>query len=158
MTSPRRFLAWWNKVEPPPEPPPHLESFDAIISVGPYNLPRGILPDQAVATVKQAVEALPGAVWIAVAHHPAGSGEGAVQVFPTGSSARASGDLHSRVEQAMAGAIKGFPIQSAAPPPRCEPEVPPVEEFMFSEPESGTRSGLSDSQAFTPGSYWVSGW
>ncbi len=151
MTGPRRFRLWRSKGHSTHEVAPQPASFDAIISVGPYNLPQGIPPTQAVAAIEQAVQALPGAAWIVVAHHPIGSGAGAVQVFPTGCGELAGAGLHSLVEQAVADAVRRLPLQPPPAPPRCDDTALAAHgEFVFPEPAAGVRQGLSDSQAFTP--------
>ncbi len=129
------------------------EKFDVVISVGRYNLPPGVLPDQAVSAIRRSVEALPGAFWIVVEHHQFGSGEGAVAVFPASGRESKRVQLQSLVEQAMAGAIGGLPGQPS--PLRSEPSNPAPEEFEFPGIVTGSgltgwSAGWSDSQAFTP--------
>ena len=151
MTGLGRFLAWLNKVEPVRDAPPPSARFDAIISVGPYNLPRGVAPDLAVAAIKRAVKALPGAAWVAVGHHPIGSAEGAIQVLLVDSRASAPADLQGQVERATAAAIRDLPCPPPAPPSLCKPSSPTYDEAMFPEIESGMEpAGWSDSQTFTP--------
>lgn len=94
---------------PQPDPP---ASFDALVAVGPYNLREGVAPGRAIIAIRQALLALPGAGWINVEHHPAGNGDRAVEVFPTG---HPDPGLLRRVEAAVATAIDG--LVPAAPPP-----------------------------------------
>jgi len=92
--------------EPCPVQPP---SFDAVITLGPQHLPPGISPARAVAAVRQAVQAMPGAGWISVEHHAVGFADGAVEVFPAGSSRPGDEAIRRNVEQTITTAVGGLP-------------------------------------------------
>ena len=111
-------LRWFGRAPPPeaaPAPPP---GFDAVISVGPYNLPDGVAPGPAIVAIRQAVNALPGAAWISIEHHPEGSGTGAVQVTPTNHGPM-DAEITARVEAAVARslAVLALAIPRTAPLP-----------------------------------------
>ena len=94
--------------------------FDAVISVGPYNLPPGISPARAIAATRQAVQALPGAGWISVEHHPHGTLQDAIEIFPVDPNGPGAADIHDRVARATAQALNAL-----APRPEA-PEADPV--------------------------------
>ena len=114
-----RLRRWFSGAPPAaPASPSVATAFDAVISVGPYNLPPGIAPSRAVAAIRQAVQAMPGACWISVEHHGAGSGDGAVEVFPAGTSRPSDDTLRRRVEAAVLAAVDALAPQPATPMPR----------------------------------------
>ena len=109
---------WWRGRQPPPAPPAPLPiGFDALVSVGPYNLPAGVAPAQGIVALREALNALPGAGWISVEHHPGGSGADAVAVTPAdgGDGAEAT----ARVSAAVARVLAGL-----APRPQAAPALP----------------------------------
>ncbi len=111
---------WLTSRATPPAPAGSVVGFDAVISVGPYNLPPGIAPGRAVAAIKQAVQAMPGACWIDVEHYAVGSGDGAVEVFPSGTSRPADEALRLQVEAVALAAVEALSSQPAAAMPRIE--------------------------------------
>ena len=119
-------LRWFARPPPatPALPPP---GFDAVISVGPYNLPGGVAPGPAIVAIRRAVNALPGAGWVSVEHHPAGSGADAVQVTPT-TSDTLDAEVTARVEAAVARALAVLSLarpQALAAPIHAAPQTLP---------------------------------
>ena len=116
-------LRWFTRAPPAAPAPPLPPGFDAVISVGPYNLPEGVAPGPAIVAIRRAVNALPGAGWVSVEHHPAGSGAGAIQVTSAGPGPT-DAETAARVEAAVARAMAVLalarppapPVVHAAPP------------------------------------------
>jgi DNA repair protein RadC len=140
---------WLKRRQPDPpaaSPPAPPLTFDAVISVGPYNLPQGLSPNRAIAVIRQAVQAMPGAGWISVEHHPVGTADGSTEVFPAGSCANGSEDLRLQVEAVVSAAIASIaPVPDVSLPrvPAAAPDNP------FSEPAAAVRQfGFSDGQNF----------
>ena len=105
-------MAWWRRRRAPVAAAVAAsgETFDAVIRVGSYNLPPGVLVRVAIAAVRQAVQALPGAESVCVEHHPIEDRGGAVSVFPANHSVRAREMLRAQVAQAMTAAIKAISV------------------------------------------------
>ena len=160
-----RWMGWRARprLRPVAAPPP--TPFDAVISLGSYNLPDGVAPARAVVAVRQAVNALPGAGWISVEHHAVGGGANAVAVTPAAAGAEGAA-VAARVEAAVARALAGLvpahapvlpvlpgPVRlvvpmagSAAPAPG--PAVRPVPmESPFPLPPAVTFGGLAEPPA-----------
>ena len=100
---------------PPQASPPH-PAFDAVVTIGPHNLPFGVPPGQGIAAVKQAVEAVDGAAWVSVEHHPLGAAASAVKVFAAGSHNPGSTAARLLVEAAVAAAMRALAAVGAAVP------------------------------------------
>ncbi len=131
-------MAWWRRRHAPNAATNAAtrETFDAVIRVGSYNLPPGVLVRVAIAAVRQAVQALPGAESVCVEHHPIEDRGGAVSVFPASHSVRARELLRAHVAQVMAAAIKAISVTLDA------------ESFPLAA--AGLPSGFSDGQNFQP--------
>ncbi len=97
------------------EPP----GFDAIITVGSYNLPGGVAPARAILAIREAVSAIPGAAAISVEHHPAGSAATAVTVSPGRPGGPPLGAVRERVQAAVSLALAG--LRPPLPPPPNPP-------------------------------------
>lgn len=130
MTRLRRWLS--GRTAPAPAAAA-VVGFDAVISVGPYNLPPGLAPGRAVAAIRQAVQAMPGAGWVSVEHHPVGGGDGAVEVFPSGTSRPSDEALRLQVEAVVLAAVNALPPHPAATMPRVEGAARGVQAPGFSE-------------------------
>jgi DNA repair protein RadC len=144
---------WLKRRQPDPlaasPPAPKLLTFDAVISVGPYNLPPGLSPNRAIAAIRQAVQAMPGAGWISVEHHPVGTADGSIEVFPADSCANRSEALRLQVEAVVSAAIASIAPVPAVPLPRLRAATPISPDSSFPEPADGVRQlGFSDGQNF----------
>ncbi len=92
----------------PAEPP----VFDAVVALGPYNLPDGITAANAIPAVRQAVSAIPGARWVTIEHQPYGSTERAVAVAVI----RPGGSKLHRLRQDVLAAVMAALDRLQAPP------------------------------------------
>ncbi len=128
--------------EPYPVQPP---SFDAVITLGPQHLPPGMSPARAVAAVRQAVQAMPGAGWISVEHHAVGFADGAVEVFPAGSSRPGDEAVRRGVEQVMTAAIGALPARPLPTTP--DESLAASESYPIVDARSET-AGFADLQQF----------
>ena len=122
-------LAAWLSSAPPSEDVPEVASapspalaFDALISLGPYNLSAGKVPDAVVLAVRTAVSALPGAGWVDVRHIdvPLGPDCRWLEMFPRGTSEPMVGadwgrahDTVRRLVLEIAGVARTVPAASA---------------------------------------------
>ncbi len=151
-----KALGRWLAGRPPPqEPAGFAVAFDAVISVGPNTRPPGIAPGFAVAAIRQAVQAMPGACWISVEHASVGSGDGAVEVFPTGTSRPSDDALRQSVEATVLEAVGSLASQPAVPLPRHQPvpraeAIPETAGFSFPIPASSAQAGLPPGVAEAP--------
>ena len=121
------LLRWFGRHQPAtPASAAAQPAFDAIITVGPYNLPEGVTPARAIHAIREAVGTIPGAGCISVEHHPAGSAERAVQVLPGRPGSLVARQLRQQVEAAVATALvalRPFAVATpfaAAPPGLAE--------------------------------------
>ena len=82
--------------------------FDAVIDLGPRDMPAGADPAAAVRAVRAAVSAMPGAKWINVGRHDGSIPAGLpwMRVFPTGSSVVPDGPGWDQVRADVAEAVR----------------------------------------------------
>ena len=110
--------AFWKRAAtaavPAPTVAPEGPAFDALLVLGPDLLPPGVVPGAAVLAVRTAVQAMPGAGWVAVEAHGLRLPPGTrwVEVHAPGSSAAAEGrawsELRTGVERAAVAALAGL--------------------------------------------------
>ncbi len=82
-----RLLEWFSVRDQSPlihVSRPLSTSVQAVINIGAHNLPAGVSASLGIATVKHALQAMPGTEWIDVRHSPPGVG-GTVEVIQAGS-------------------------------------------------------------------------
>jgi DNA repair protein RadC len=122
-------LPWQRPREAADLQPAAPPKFDAIISLGPDNLPPGVAPARGIAATRQAVQALSGAGWISVEHHPHGTRADAIEIFPADPNAPGLAAIHGLVEAATTRALNALaprPADQPAAPARAEPSPWPT--------------------------------
>ncbi len=124
LIRPPGLLRRWFARPTPAVPEPvltEIAGFDAIIDLGPRELPAGVDPAAAVRAVKAAVSAMPGANWINIGRHDGTVPGGAawVRVFAPGSSASVQGAdwvaLRAHVSAVVRTALKDAPVAKPVP-------------------------------------------
>jgi DNA repair protein RadC len=79
---------WRRLISPKPPPSPEATdqplAFDVLVALGPYNLPAGVHPADAIRPVKAAVQAIDGVGWVSVENHSVGAKDtnAWLEVFP----------------------------------------------------------------------------
>ncbi len=140
--APAATLATMHAVSTPP--------FDALVAIGPYNLPRGADPAAAVLAVETAVLGCPGADWASVEHHdvPLDPDAPWLDVLPAGSSRKPDGDewrlLHNRIRQLILDTLAELPVTAlitAAPMAKVDHAVLPPSPLLPALLVSGFAEG-----------------
>ena len=92
--------------------------FDAVVALGPYNLPDGITAANAIPAVRQAVSAIQGARWVTIEHQPYGSTERAIAIALV----RPGGLKLHRLRQEVTAAVMAA-INRLQAPPTAQPTL-----------------------------------
>ncbi len=121
--------------------------FDAVISLNSRNFPLGDAANRAVAAVRQAVLAMPGANWVSVEHHPHGNASWEVEIYPAGESGPGDEATRLRVGSVMAAALRRLP--PGGPPADFNPPA-----FAMAAPDRSdagmSPAGFADGQDTPP--------
>jgi DNA repair protein RadC len=133
-------LQLWRRLtgsKPLPQAPYATEepiSFDVLVALGPYNLPPGVRPADAIRPIKAAVQAIDGVGWVNVENHSVAAPGAAswLEVFPSlgnrapdDNAARAA--IHRRAEAVV--------VETLGALPKSDPEP----SALMAEPSLGER-------------------
>jgi DNA repair protein RadC len=126
-------LRLWRRLAGQRSPSPPSESdkplaYDVLVTLGPYNMPAGVRPGDAIPAVRSAVEAIDGAGWVSVEHHPVPTWSGWVEVFP----APGAGPADDAAVSAIRSRVEAVVRETLASVPPCSlPEEVKVAEPSF---------------------------